>query len=457
MKITSVHFRHITHFADLKLELNYHDLPITLILADQSAGKTSLLRFSYQALTWFAARYKDLRTAGLVMQDQDILFNRLQAKIDICVEIPAEIGSLAESSNMQLESTHHCDWQLYKTLNSSGVGVSKAETAKLEKMVQLYQHAIKHDPMQGLPLIAYYPAERFVNEVNLLNKNNPLILQPGHAYEIAAIPFTTFTRFFEWLREISDIENAKSAQLLHKLYQQQQSELPQALNQSLLHAYTQMHAPSLQALKDALQIVLPEIEDIYLQYLPKLQLMVRCQGKELLYQQLSNSQRNWIALVGDIVRRLCLLNPNSLYPCREGDGILLIDQIDHQLDQQQAAQILTRLHQAFPRLQIIATGNRSELLEQAERFQCLKLEHQQLHLIAWQSLQPQFAEIYADVLETTHTAEEVSLQEQNLTQLGTAEIWQQIQHHLTAEQKQELLQRLQQLDREPAPDQLPES
>lgn len=325
MKITSVHFRHITHFADLKLELNYHDLPITLILADQSAGKTSLLRFSYQALTWFAARYKDLRTAGLVMQDQDILFNRLQAKIDICVEIPAEIGSLAESSNTQIESTHHCDWQLYKTLNSSGVGVSKAETAKLEKMVQLYQHAIKHDPMQGLPLITYYPAERFVNEVNLLNKNNPLILQPGHAYEIAAIPFTTFTRFFEWLREISDIENAKSAQLLHKLYQQQQSELPQALNQSLLHAYTQMHAPSLQALKDALQIVLPEIEDIYLQYLPKLQLMVRCQGKELLYQQLSNSQRNWIALVGDIVRRLCLLNPNSLYPCGEGDGILLID------------------------------------------------------------------------------------------------------------------------------------
>lgn len=87
----------------------------------------------------------------------------------------------------------------------------------------------------------------------------------------------------------------------------------------------------------------------------------------------------------------------------------------------------------------------------------LKLGHQPLHPIAWQSLQPQFAEICADVLETTHRAEEVSLQEQNQTQLGTAEIWQQIQHHLTAEQKQELLQRLQQLDSEPTPDQLPES
>ena len=61
------------------------------------------------------------------------------------------------------------------------------------------------------------------------------------------------------------------------------------------------------------------------------------------------------------------------------------------------------------------------------------------------------------MLETTHTTEDVSLQEQNPTQLGTPEILQQIQNHLTAEQKQELLQRLQQLDSEPTPDQLPES
>ncbi len=167
--------------------------------------------------------------------------------------------------------------------------------------------------------------------------------------------------------------------------------------------------------------MLPEIEDLYLQYLPKLQLMVRCQGKDMLLSAIVEQS----AQLDCSGRRYCtsplFAKPNSLYPCREGDGILLIDQIDHQLDQQQAAQILTRLHQAFPRLQIIATGNRSELLEQAERFQCLKLEHQQLHPIAWQSLQPQFAEIYADVLETTHTTEDVSLQEQNPTQLGTAE------------------------------------
>ena len=78
--------------------------------------------------------------------------------------------------------------------------------------------------------------------------------------------------------------------------------------------------------------------------------MVRYQDHTFSFQQLSSSIRNWIALVGDVVRRLCLLNPHSLFPCQEGTGILLIDEIDHQLDQDMAAVILPRLHQAFPNL-----------------------------------------------------------------------------------------------------------
>ena len=66
MKIQSIHLKHILHFADLKVDFSYHDKPVTLILGDQASGKTSILRFSYQALTWFAARYKDLRSAGVV-------------------------------------------------------------------------------------------------------------------------------------------------------------------------------------------------------------------------------------------------------------------------------------------------------------------------------------------------------------------------------------------------------
>ena len=439
MKIDAIQLKHTLHFTDLKLKFN--DQPITLIMGDQGTGKTTILKFTYQALTWFAARYKDLRAAGVVMLDQDIMLTRLQSKIDIRVHIPNDIGRLTESSEVPDQALCYCDWQLYKTLNSHGIGSSKAETQQLENVVELYQNAIKHDQLQGLPLIAYYPAERFVNEMNILSKNNPLIFQSAHAYEISAIPFTTFSRFFEWLREVSDIENAQIAQLFQQLLcnpSLQKNKEPDFL-QHLLHAQKQMHSPHLDALKQALTTVIPALEDLFIQYQPKLQLMVRYQGKSMLYQQLSNSVKNWIALVGDIVRRLCLLNPNSLYPCLEGDGILLIDAIDHQLDQNTAQVILPRLHQAFPRLQIIATGNRSELLEHAAEYQCLKIENKQIFDMQLQPLQDKFDRIYENLVFNDEVMETDRLLEPVLDNVTPQSLWQHIQQHLSPEQQNELL------------------
>ena len=455
MKIESVQLKHTLHFADLKLKFN--DKPIILILGDQSSGKTAILKFTYQALTWFAARYKDFRTPGLVMLDQDIMFTRLQSKIDIRVRIPNDIGTLTEASEAQDKALCYCDWQLYKTLNSHGIGTSKAETQQLENLVELYQNAIKHDQLQGLPLIAYYPAERFVNEMNILSKNNPGIFQSSHAYEISAIPYTTFNRFFEWLREISDIENAQIAQLFQQLISNPavQKNKDNDFLQQLVQAQKQMNAPSLDALKQALSTVIPALENIYVQYQPKLQLMVSYQGKTMLYQQLSNSVKNWIALVGDIVRRLCLLNPNSLYPCLEGDGVLLIDSIDHQLDQNTAQVILQRLHQTFPRLQIIATGNRSELLEHAADYQCLKLENKQIFDMQLQPLKAKFDRIYENLVFNEEVIETDPLLETEPDSITPQTLLQQIQQYLSREQQTELLRLISEQNDTSSPHSLP--
>ena len=446
MKIESVQLKHALHFADLKLKFN--DKPITLILGDQGSGKTAILKFTYQALTWFAARYKDFRAAGVVMHDQDIMFTRLQSKIDIRVRIPNDIGTLTEASEPQDKALSYCDWQLYKTLNSHGIGTSKAETQQLENLVELYQNAIKHDQLQGLPLIAYYPAERFVNEMNIQSKNNPAVFQTSHAYEISTIPYTTFNRFFEWFREISDIENAQIAQLFQQLVSNPsvQKNRDNDFLQQLVNAQKQMNAPSLDALKQALNTVIPALDDIYIQYQPKLQLMVSYQDKIMLYQQLSNSIKNWIALIGDIVRRLSLLNPNSLYPCLEGDGILLIDAIDHQLDQNTSQVILQRLHQAFPRLQIIATGNRTELLEHAAEYQCLKLENKQIFDMQLQPLQDKFDTIYENLVFNEEVIEADSLLEPEVESITPQNLLQQIQQHLSTEQQSELRRLMDQSD-----------
>lgn len=433
MNLHSIQLKNVTHFASIELKLNQQ--PVILILGDQGSGKTSLLKHIFQALTWFSARYKDHRSAGMMMLDQDIFLGRQQAKINICVRIATDIAQLNSTEPMLC-----CDWQLYKTLSEQKVGVNQATLGKLDSLVALYHQAQQQDPMQGAPLIAYYPADGLLPELNLLSKNNPQIFQTMHAYDFSIVPVSTFNRFFEWLREIHDIENAQVAQLLTRFMQQPKSSSP--LNEQLLQTQQQLYAPSLLALNQALHCIFPEIDHLHLHYHPRLQLMVNYQGQLMQYLQLPQSLRHWIALIGDVVRRLCLLNPKSLYPCLEGEGILIIDAIDHHLDQAHAQNILLRLHQSFPRLQIIASSSRAELLENLSDYQCYYLNEQHIHPMPAHSLAADFDRIYANLNPSTNSAQTQNLSTEN-TQQPVQQLFEQIQQQLSIEQQIELIRRLQ--------------
>lgn len=445
MQLESVQFKHVGMFRDLTVEFHPAQHPITLILGDQATGKTTVLKNIYQALTWFSARFKDIRTAGVVISDQDIMLTRLQAKVQVNVRISSELnGALAESSSALETDTHSCSWKLFKTFNSQGVGISQVETQQLDQVVNLYQKTSLQDPLFGLPLIAYYPAERFVQEVNLQSKNVPGILQEIAAYDLTALPYTTFARFFEWLREISDVENAHSAHIVRRLMgndfkQQNQSEVLQQLQQELANHPKQLSAPNLYALKKSLHTVFPEVTDLFIQYVPKLQLMVRYKEQLIPFQQLSASLKTWIALIGDVTRRLCLLNQHCFDPCLEGDGILLIDQIDHQLDQNFSAEILQRLHLAFPRLQIIVTGNRDELLEHALDYQCLRLDANEIYEINLAQSQNQLSQLYNQLVwsEGTNVAQTHNLLETETLVSKVDELFHQIQE-LNPQEKTDL-------------------
>lgn len=445
MKLESIQFKHIALFHDLKIQFQYDKQPITLILGEQATGKSMLLKHIYHALTWFPARLKDARTPGIVMPDQDISHSRLQSKIEVSIQIPPEFGQLPETTSTQQTDTSLCSWKLFKTLNSSGVGISQVETQQLDQTITLYHQVTRKDPLQGLPLLAYYPSERFVNDINLLNKNLPGITQSISAYDISFIPFTTFARFFEWLREISDIENAQAAHVVQRIISKQsnsqdQEEILRQLQLELAGHPKQLPSPNLYALKSALKIIFPELEDFYLQYHPKLQLMAHYKGEVLAFQQLSNTTKTWIALVGDVVRRLCLLNPLSLDPCLEGEGVLLIDQIDSQLDAAHCSEILNRLHRAFPRLQIIVTGSREELLEHAAAYQCFKLEHGKISPLDLNTTQQQLEHLYMllqrDEALTPHIDPLPFDTEPATAQIDS--LYQQIQN-LNEQQKNELL------------------
>ena len=411
MKVQSIQLRHCYHFSDIKIKFDPTQRPISIILGDQASGKTAIIKNIYQALTWFAARAKDLRTAGVVMLDSDIKHKHIQAKIDICVQYPMDIGSIEQAATVQHNEEGLCEWQLYKTLTSKGVGHSKALTTQLESLVHLYQQAIKQDPAQGMPMVAYYPSDRFINEVNLLSKNNPAVLQTHAAYELAALPYTTFARFFEWFREISDIENARLAQVFQKIQTNQKLSShhdQEDLVAKLLNLEAEMQLPSLKALKKAIQTLFPSISDIYIEYTPKIQLMLVQNGQEIPFSQLSNSYRQWLCLVGDIVRRLCLLNPHSIDPCLDGEGILLIDNIDAQVDEDFVQNVLSRLHEAFPQIQIIASACSELILNNEVDVQHFKLENRKIVEIEQNQIREQYDELFAQLMANDLQDDQIS-------------------------------------------------
>lgn len=458
MRIEQIELKNCQSFQRLLVHFSAQHL-VTVILAEHGAGKTALLKHMFHALTWFVGRYKDQRSAGVVMPDLDIRRGQRQSKISISVRVSAEIASLPESPDAQTVDRQLFTWHLWKTLNASGVGMSQVDTAQLETLTQAYQTAVQKDPLLGAPLIAYYPAERFMSELNLLSKNNPAVLHAQAAYDLSSVGYTNFARFFEWFREVSDIEHAQQAQFVQGLVQalplktpdqiitstttkdsnnsensnpaqhldqakdtdtefapkphSATNSLPEktdissatdapldvaaSLQQRLIAAQSQLQSRCLNHLNHLLQHVFPEIDALYLQYHPKLELMVRRHGQPWLFQQLPSHLKVGISLLGDLFRRACLLHPHSAFPHLEVEGVVMIDQIDQQLDPVYCSHFLRQMQLAFPRLQFIVTGLHRELLEHAEHWQCLQLRDGQVHPLNLTAIEQQWQMLYQNL------------------------------------------------------------
>ncbi|TXJ06204.1 MAG: ATP-binding protein [Acinetobacter sp.] len=411
MRLHSLELRQIQLFKTIKIDFASAQAtqPITVFLGEQQSGKTALLKHLFHGLSWFTARLKDIRSAGIVISDADMRINAGQATMSITISHPAELGTVSNDQHAAADAEQQCTWKIrkIKTTNSH-IGVNRVETADLDLLVPRYQKQLEQDPQFALPCIAYYPTQRFVNEANLQAKNTSALSPVHQAYDLSPVHFTTFTKFFDWLREIYDLENAQSAQLLREYFNPQTRFHTQEQLDDVFSQLEQAHRLSAQrcmnSLRTAIQHVLPDIQDIWIEFQPQLQLMVNYQGQAMPFMQLSLSYRTWLALVGDVVRRVCLLNPQSLYPCLETDGIVLIDDIDTQLDSKHRPYILPHLHKAFPLLQFIVSSSQHDILDELDDVECYQLSEQ--HLIKPQlTAHQQQLDILYQQLFSTHSPE----------------------------------------------------
>jgi predicted ATP-binding protein involved in virulence len=89
--------------------------------------------------------------------------------------------------------------------------------------------------------------------------------------------------------------------------------------------------------------------------------------------QLSEGEKTVIMLVGDISRRLITANPRLANPL-EGEGIVLIDEIDSHLHPQWQREVIPALLATFPNLQFIVTTHSPQVLSKVKKESIFILE-----------------------------------------------------------------------------------
>ncbi|MEH2152989.1 AAA family ATPase [Nostoc sp.] len=192
----------------------------------------------------------------------------------------------------------------------------------------------------SIPLGVYYPVNRAVLEMPLEISEEYLFKQID-AYDQALMGGKIdFKAFFEWFRNREDLENQKRRDN---------------------HDYRDKQ---LEAVRQAISSLIPEFSNLRVERSP-LRMTVRKQGEELIVNQLSDGEKCLLAMVGDLARRLAIANPGLTEPL-QGEGVVLIDEIELHLHPKWQREIIPALTRTFPNCQFIVTTHSPQVISQVK-------------------------------------------------------------------------------------------
>jgi len=136
----------------------------------------------------------------------------------------------------------------------------------------------------------------------------------------------------------------------------------------------------LSAVRNALGIFLPEFKNIRVERKPRLHMAVDKNGQVLNVEQLSQGKKLAMALVGDIARRLSIMNP-GLSSVLEGNGIILIDEAELHLHPRWQRTLVSRLSETFSNYQFILTTHSPLLISDYKNVLCYSLDDGVLNIV----------------------------------------------------------------------------
>ncbi|KCX91570.1 AAA family ATPase [Acinetobacter nosocomialis] len=397
MQIQSFSLKNIGQFQDLSVSVApTQDYPsnITVFIGNNGSGKTSLLKSVATALTWFVARLKHDKSNGTPIPESVILNTANAAAVEIIVN----------DQNLQQQIQAYT-WRITKNRTARKTEFS-TYLSELNQLTDYYKQWLGDDDQSSLPLIAFYPVERSVIDIPLKIREKHQFLQID-GYDNALNNAVDFRRFFEWFRDREDVENELASQVndyadilkeelelvaslknLNKNktdyqdFENLKNKLDKIINALEANNRQDIATKDLQleAVRQAIYTFIPEFSNLRVRRKPRLHMSVDKNDKTLNVSQLSQGEKSLMALVGDIARRLAMMNPKLDNPLH-GKGIILIDEIDMHLHPQWQRSIIQRLQTTFPNCQFILSTHSPLVISDTQNILVYDLDGQEVNAL----------------------------------------------------------------------------
>lgn len=299
---------HIQNFRVIK-ELHYECAAgMNVVVGVNGAGKTTLLSALVVLLSWFRARMVNSNGRGLPLTDNDITYGE-----DFCL--------------LEITLTDGTEWKMYKQRSSNRDSPkTKSEYSSLtDEVNNLLRDFESSGRSISLPIIAYYGIQRAVDVPKNLHawKN----VSPLQIYSGKIDGRTNFRGFFEWFRTREDIEN-----------------------QERLDSELSYRDKQLEAVRRAVHKALPQYGELKVHRGPQYFYMEKSDGVKHRFEQFSDGEKCYITLFSDIARMLAIANPTLDNPL-DGEGVVIIDEVDLHLHPAWQMKVIGILRDLFPNCQ----------------------------------------------------------------------------------------------------------